>query len=170
MNRRTRTVGGVLFVILVAGCLSGGVGSQTVTPTDSSPAATPSASHDAGSPIPCVSTFQYWADDKEEAVTDGGNGLSLAVGFDAGATVMLVARENDTILGTQYESSERAVVADGYHLTFDKSLNGTHLVSVTAYSDTNHNKAFDPDVDQVCYDDSGAPKQTREVWLNFSSQ
>lgn len=177
MNRRTWTVGAGILVVLLAGCLSGGVGSQTVTPTDSIRAnATPSHLEDGESTNPCVNNLAYWwggpynDSNNQSVLTADRNGVSLGVGYEAGSKVLFVATENGTILGIKYESSERSVAADGSSFHFDEPLNGTHTVVVSAYADTNLNKEYDRGIDQPCTDGEGNPVRTQALTINFSSE
>lgn len=174
MNRIARIIASVLIIVLVAGCLSGGVGSQTVTPTDTLRAnATPSNSGDGGSPLPCLNSLNFWGvdiDGGNYVLTPDTNGVQLGFVAESGAKVLLVATENDTILGTQFDSSEQPIAADGYELHFDEPLNGTHTVVVSAYADSNRNREFDRGIDRPCTDGEGKPLRTQALTLNFSSE
>nr|WP_152417770.1 hypothetical protein [Haloferax larsenii] len=88
----------------------------------------------------------------------------LRVGYElgSGADILLVAYEDDTVLGVKHVTSNRAVASDGEILNLDQPLKGSHTVRVLAYGDTNGDSQFDPETDTRC------SVQTNPLTLNFS--
>jgi hypothetical protein len=88
----------------------------------------------------------------------------LRVGYElgSGADVLLVAYEDDTVLGAKHVTSNRAVASDGEIFNLDQSLKGHHTVRVLAYGDTDGDGHFDPETD------TGCPARTDPLTLNFS--
>ena len=95
---------------------------------------------------------------------------SVVVGFDlsAGAHVLLVAYENDSIRGVRPYSTDRGVHVDGLRIPLDHRLSGNHTVRVVMYGDVNQNEQFDADRDVPCQHE-GEVIQTQPRTLNFSS-
>lgn len=153
--------GTVILVVLIAGCLSGIGEPQPQTTT------TPAQPIEAASETPCVSSLAYYSIVGSASATSPDKVL---IGFriDGGASVIFVASENETILGTSFTSAEYGSVADGHSITFDEQLDGTHTVRVSAYEDTDRNQEFDRGTDRPCYSD-GERVQTTKHAFNFSS-
>lgn len=103
----------------------------------------------------------------EEQIWDAD---SVVVGFDlsAGAEVLLVAFENDSVLGVRSYSTERGVHVDGFRIPLETRLSGRHTIRVVMYGDVNRNGEFDPERDRPCRDE-GDIIQTAQQSVNFSS-
>lgn len=161
-NRHTVLASIVILVVLLAGCLTGIGGSQPQTTT------TPAEPIEAASETPCVTSLAYYNVGNGSAAATSPDQVSIGYAIDDGASIVFVAAENETILGTSVTSAEYNSVADGHSITFDEQLDGIHTVHVSAYEDTNQNQEFDRGIDRPCYS-NGEHVQTKKKTFNFSS-
>jgi hypothetical protein len=153
-------------VVLLAGCLGAATpGDGTATSTDTptpTPTATPTQT-DGPSQTPisadegCARWISFWGlggPDADKRWTSDSVRIGYAV--TGNASTLLVASTNGTVLGTKYVETEDlnyGFTADGAAIEFDEALNGSHVVELNAYNDTNGNEKYDPEVDQPCASD-----------------
>lgn len=148
MSRKAVTVVLLASLVVLSGCL----GATTFT-------------LDQNCNINSLAFYKPPAEGSSGTDDHGWGADKLRVGYElgSGADILLVAYENDTVLGVEHVTSNRAVASDGETLRLDRPLAGTHTVRVLAYGDTNGDGQFDPQTDTRC------PIQTERLTLNFSS-
>lgn len=168
-------------IVLLAGCLSG-VGpsaSPTRSPDDrASPMATVSST-ESPQPAkqPCPEAISFWNLGGSGSNHAGWSANEVSVGFyspadiDVFHPVLFVVYENDTLLGVKRwtgVTGSNAAHVDGFTITLDEHLEGTHTIRVVAHSDTNGNEEFDRGTDRPCYY-KGTLNQAGPKTINFSS-
>ena len=108
-----------------------------------------------------IDSLAFWSAHENQ----GWASDELRVGYElsGSADILLVAYENDSVLGVKHVTSGQAVASDGEFLQLDRPLVGNHTVRVLAYGDTNGNGQFDPQTDTRC------SVETDSLTLNFSA-
>lgn len=151
-----------VLIVLLSGCSS-------VTWDGGSPSPTPDSSPSSSiSESGCAEfvTLGGWG----ESIRDSDE-VTITYEVTANASVFFVVFENDTVLGIEHvetRSGGSGIHADGHDVSLDRKLEGNHTLQVVAYSDTNANGQFDPEVDQPCRND-GEVVQSEVRTLNFST-
>ncbi|MFB6112926.1 MAG: PGF-CTERM sorting domain-containing protein [Halodesulfurarchaeum sp.] len=140
---------------------SSSISAARVLPTDSpGPAAAENRTTNGDPGISGVTLF---------TVSDPDTAPPVSIGFAAkpGADGFFVLQDqNGTVLGTsEYQSFENAIHADGMAIPFDEPVYGIRTISVTAYHDTNGNRAFDPGVDEPYRTGDGSPVSDSMAFL-----
>lgn len=169
-TRRLWLTGGLVALVLVAGCLSGGAGGPTRSP-DGSPTAgpgspTPSPTDVSGSPTPastdhpsssaCAEWVSFYGLDSPGETAWAPDRIAIGYTVDANASVHFVAFENGTVLGSTHVTTtdlEHGITADGDGIPLDEPLDGTHAIRIGAFADTNRNGRFDAGTDAPCRTD-----------------
>jgi len=160
---RPLAIVGVASLLLVAGCVSGTGLGQEATPTSSrtdspTPTATPTPTPTV-TPQPTDTDCPRWV----SFYGLGGPGDAgwapdrVAIGYTvpADASVFFVAFEDATVVGTTHVTTEGldyGVTADGDGIDLDAPMNGSHVIRVRAFADTDGNGEFDVGTDRPCRD------------------
>lgn len=163
-HTHTVTIGGLTVVVLLAGCLLGGVVEDNHSPT---PSPTQSLYNSENVCVDWVSFYGLSNPNLHRWDPD-----EVRIGYmippaRLPASVLFVAYENNTVLGTKHVTTE-GITVDGAVVALDDRLDGNHTVRVVTYSDTNDNGQFDPSIDTPCHRD-GQVVQTTPRTINFSA-
>lgn len=157
-------------LLLLSGCLAGTAGSASPTDqpiTSASPSPTPYAASSG-----CVDGVSFWglAGPTTEQLWDPDR-IRIGYTLPPNTSVLFVAYENDTVLGTTHAvntDTEYAIASDGDVIRLEHELHGNHTIRVVAVADSNRNGVFDPEVDRACRRD-GTLVQAGPRTIDFSA-
>lgn len=175
MDTRQRLIVLAGIVVLLSGCLSGSpVGqtqSSTATPTATlTPAPTPTETTTLSAET-CANWVSFYGLGSPGETAWEPDRIAIGYTVPANASVVFVAFEEGAVIGTTHVRNtdlEHGVTADGDGIPLEQSLNGSHMIRVGAYADSNGNGQFDVGTDEPCRS-GGQLVEAGPRRINFSS-